>query len=51
MAPVLTTWPPRERQSERVVLTGRSNYWQPDEPAIGQLVFPAFSNSNAVVSA
>lgn len=42
---------PGNASPERVVLTGRSNYWQPDEPAIGQLVFPAFSNSNAVVSA
>jgi peptide/nickel transport system substrate-binding protein len=42
---------PGDASPERVVLTGRPNYWQPDEPAIGQLVFPAFSSSKAVVSA
>ena len=42
---------PSDASPACVVLTGRSNYWQPDEPAIGQLVFPAFSSSNAVVSA
>jgi peptide/nickel transport system substrate-binding protein len=42
---------PDDAGPRRVVLTARPKYWQPDEPAIGQLVFPAFSSSKAVVSA
>ncbi len=42
---------PGDAAPGRVVLTARPNYWQPDEPAIGQLVFPAFSSIKAVVSA
>ena len=42
---------PGDASPGRVVLTARLHYWQPDEPAIGQLVFPAFSSTKAVVSA
>jgi peptide/nickel transport system substrate-binding protein len=41
---------PGDVSPERVVLTARPRYWQQDEPAIDQLVFPAFSSINAVVS-
>jgi peptide/nickel transport system substrate-binding protein len=42
---------PADISPRRVVLTARPHYWQPQEPAIGQLVFPAFSSNAAVVSA
>jgi peptide/nickel transport system substrate-binding protein len=35
----------------RVVLTGRHNYWQVAEPAIGQLVFRAYPDATALLSA
>jgi peptide/nickel transport system substrate-binding protein len=42
---------PGDASPGRVVLTGRPHYWQAAEPAIGLLVFPAFSSQEAVVSA
>ena len=36
---------------KRIVLTARPRYWQSGEPAIDQLVFPAFSSTSAILSA
>jgi peptide/nickel transport system substrate-binding protein len=36
---------------QRVVLTGRAGYWQSNEPAIHQLVFPAYPDNGAITSA
>jgi len=37
--------------ASRVVLTARSGYWQRGEPAISELVFPAYPDAAAVMSA
>ncbi|MGH9106247.1 MAG: ABC transporter substrate-binding protein [Acidimicrobiales bacterium] len=42
---------PRGFSPARVVLEARAGYWQQGEPAIGKLVFPAYPDSAAALSA